>query len=146
VGLTGGSSEQTSLLRRLAAELPALLRHRPKRTKPKKMRQRQRQRRLTAKQAKQLISEYEAGADMTVLAARWGLHRTTVAAHVRRAGVELRRQGVPADRLYEAVRLYNEGWSLQRLAERYDCDEETVRQALKRAGVRLRAPWERIST
>lgn len=80
---------------------------------------------------------------MTVLSERWRLHRTTVAVHLRRAGVELRRQGIPPDQLDQTVHLYGAGWSLQRLAERYDCDDETVRQALKRFGVRLRAPWER---
>jgi hypothetical protein len=82
---------------------------------------------------------------MKVLAARWGLHRTTVAGHLRQAGVKLRRQGVPPERLGEAVRLYDEGWSCQRLAERYGCDDETVRQALKQAGVRMRAPWQRLN-
>lgn len=80
---------------------------------------------------------------MKALAARWGMHRATVAAQLRRAGVELRRQGLPDDRINEAVRLYGEGWSLLRLAERYSCDDETVRQALMRKGVRLRRPWER---
>ena len=144
MGQTVRSSKQSALFRRLAKGLPALLRRRPRRTKPRKPRQTQH--RLTSQQAERLVAEYRAGAAMKELASRWDLHRTTVAAHMRRAGVELRRHGVPADRLDEAVRLYNEGWSLQRLAERYDCDEETVRQALKRAGVRLRAPWERIST
>jgi DNA-directed RNA polymerase specialized sigma24 family protein len=112
-----------------------------KRAKPKKPRQAQR--RLLAEQVGQLVREYEAGDDMTVLAARWELHRTAVAGHLRRAGGALRRQGAPAERLAEAVRLYGEGWSCQRLAERYGCDDETVRQALKRAGVRMRLPWER---
>lgn len=80
---------------------------------------------------------------MKDLANQWRLHRTTVAAHLRQAGVALRRRGVPDAQLSEAVRLYGEGWSCQRLAERYHCDDETVRQALKRASVRLRRPWER---
>ncbi|PLS80658.1 hypothetical protein CYG49_04565 [Candidatus Saccharibacteria bacterium] len=143
VGLTGGSSKQSVLLRRLAEGLPALLRRRHGRTRPVKPRQPQR--RLTAEQVEQLVREYEAGNDMTMLATRWGLHRTTVAGHLRRAGVTLRRQGIPDERLGEAVRLYEDGWSCQRLADRYKCDDETVRQALKRAGVRLRAPWERSS-
>jgi len=70
------------------------------------------------------------------------LHRTTVAPQLRQAGVQFRRQGVPATLLDEAIGLYNDGWSCQRLAECYGCDAETVRQALKRVGVRLRAPWE----
>ncbi len=80
-----------------------------------------------------------------MLATRWGVHRTTVAGHLGQADVSLRLQGVPANRIEEAVRLYGEGWSCERLAERYNCDDETVRQALKLAGVRLRAPWERKS-
>jgi DNA-directed RNA polymerase specialized sigma24 family protein len=103
-----------------------------------------RQRRLTPDQAAELVAEYQAGADLKELAARWGVHRTTVAGHLGRAGVELRRQGLSEDQVDEAVRLYGEGWSLQRLAERYDCDDETVRQRLKAAGVVLRRPWERV--
>ena len=40
---------------------------------------------------------------MKELAARWGLHRTTVAAQLRQAGIRLRRQGVPTNRVDEAV-------------------------------------------
>jgi lambda repressor-like predicted transcriptional regulator len=80
---------------------------------------------------------------MKVLAARRDLHRTTVAAHLRRAGVTLRRQGIPPEQMDDAVQLYQEGWSCQRLAGRYSCDDETVRQALKVTCIRMRAPWER---
>lgn len=141
MGLTEGSSKQLAQLRRLAAELPALLRRRPHRAEP--VTPRQTQRRLTPEQVARLVAEYEGGKDMKALAARWGMHRATVAAHLRRAGVELRRQGVPAELLDEVIRLYSEGWSCQRLAERFGCDDETVRQALKRAGVQLRRPWQR---
>ncbi len=79
------SSKQNALFRRLAAELPALLRRRPKQAKPQT--QRKAQRRLTPEQVAQLVREYEAGDDIRALAARWGLHRTTVAAHLGRAGV-----------------------------------------------------------
>lgn len=102
------------------------------------------QRRLTYDQVAQLVAEYQAGADMRELAVRWQVHGTTVAGHLRRAGVELRRQGLSEEQLTEAVRLYGEGWSLQRLAERYVCDAETVRTYLGRAGMRMRRPWERV--
>ncbi len=105
---------------------------------------RQQQRRLTAAEVVQLVIEYQAGADMNVLAARWQLHRATVATHLAQAGVSTRRQGIPDTRVHELVRLYAEGWSCARLAERYDCVDETVRQTLKRAGVKLRTPWERV--
>ena len=80
---------------------------------------------------------------MKEIATRWGMHRTTVAGHLRKAGVSLRRQSIPSDRMSEAVRLYADGWSCMRLGERYGCDAETVRQALRQSGVPLRASWER---
>lgn len=101
------------------------------------------QRRLTADQVAELVAEYQVGADMNELAARWDVHRTTVAGHLRNAGVALRRRGLSVEQLGEAVQLYGEGWSLQRLAERIGCDAETVRTHLLRAGVRMRRPWER---
>jgi transposase-like protein len=94
-------------------------------------------------QRDQLVAEYVSGASMLALARRWELHRTTVAEHLRRAGVAVRQRGIPAEKLDEAIRLYRGGWSCWRLAKRYNCDDETVRQALKRAGIALRAPWER---
>ncbi len=71
---------------------------------------------------------------MRPLARKYGIHRLTVAAHLRRAGVQLRYQGLTDDQVAAAAQLYKHGWSLQRLAERYDCTAETVRQALKTVG------------
>jgi DNA-directed RNA polymerase specialized sigma24 family protein len=144
VVLTGARSKQNARVRRLARALPDLLAAREDRPSVEAdRRERQPQRRLTPEQVEQLVQEYEAGDDMRALAGRWGLHRLTVAGHLRRAGVELRRQGLSDKQLAEAGRLYGEGWSLQRLAERYGCDDETMRTYLKRAGVQMRRPWER---
>jgi DNA-directed RNA polymerase specialized sigma24 family protein len=139
VALKGGSSNHTSLLRRLAQNLPTLLRGR---LRTKTIRKRQVQRRLSPPQQKKLVAEYQAGDSMQKLAKRWHLHRTTVTERLRQAGVAVRR-GIPLERFDEAISLYGEGWSCQRLARRYGCDDETVRQTLRRAGVRLRQPWER---
>jgi DNA-directed RNA polymerase specialized sigma24 family protein len=106
-------------------------------------RQRRSQQRLPNDRVQQLVADYAAGATMKEVAARYGLHRTTVAGHLRRAGVELRRQGVPDEKLTEMVCLYGEGWSLQQLGERYDCSADTVRLALLKARVTMRRPWER---
>ncbi|MDP9434130.1 MAG: hypothetical protein M3P93_02610 [Actinomycetota bacterium] len=99
--------------------------------------------RLTEPQLQQLVRDYEAGLNMRPLARKYGIHRLTVAAHLRRAGVQLRYQGLTHEEASAAAQLYQDGWSLQRLAERYDCTAETVRQALKAQGVVLRKPWER---
>lgn len=80
---------------------------------------------------------------MQSLAKTWDLHRTTVAAHLQRAGVNLRRQRLAAEQLPQGVTLYVEGWSCHRLSERFGCSAETVRQELKRQGVRVRSPWDR---
>jgi hypothetical protein len=74
-------------------------------------RPRQRQQRLTPDQITELIAAYQAGADMKVLAGRWKLHPATVAAHLRPAGVPLRRQGISEAQLVEVVRLYEAGGS-----------------------------------
>ncbi len=99
--------------------------------------------RLTEPQLQQLVCDYEAGLNMRPLARKYGIHRLTVAAHLRRAGVELRYQGLADDEIKAAAQLYRNGWSLQRLADRYDCTAETVRQALKAHSVTMRKPWER---
>ena len=89
VALRGGSSKNTSVFRRLAEELPALLR---RQLRPKKTRRRQMQRRHKPKQVEQLITEYLAGDSMLKLARRWRLHQTTVAEHLHRAGIPVRRR------------------------------------------------------
>ena len=100
VALTEVSSNLSDQFRRLVAQLPALVQ--PQTTVAAESTERQVQRRLTAKQVEQQVTSYQAGASVKELAAEWQLHRTTVAAQLRRAGVQLRRQGVSADQLPEA--------------------------------------------
>lgn len=80
---------------------------------------------------------------MRALALSYGVHRGTVADHVRRAGVVLRTKGLLDMQVDDAVRLYAEGWSLVKIADRLGCDGQTVRTELKRRGVQMRKPWER---
>ncbi len=137
VVLTGASSKFLAQVRGLSSALPSLG---VVSQLPSARPVRPHQRRLTPDQVAELVAEYQAGADMKELAVRWQVHRTTVAGQLRRAAVELRRQGLSDEQLDEAAQLYGEGWSLQRLAERYTCDDETVRTYLKRSGVRIRHP------
>jgi hypothetical protein len=78
------------------------------------MRKRQAQRRLTTEQVEQLAAEYQAGDSVQNLARNWRLHRTTVAEHLRRAGVVVRQRGIPIAQLGEAERLYWDNLSVRR--------------------------------
>jgi hypothetical protein len=68
----GKPLKQQTLVSRLAAAQPTRVATSTDQLPSPPVRQRQAQRRLTAEQAKQLVNEYEAGADMKELAARAG--------------------------------------------------------------------------
>lgn len=68
---------------------------------------RQAQRRLSPAELEALIAECEAGARVCELARVYGLHCTTVAGHVSRAGKT--RPIMTAAQIDEAVRLYGNG-------------------------------------
>jgi len=121
--------------------MPALLASPEPASRP--TRQRRAQQRLTEDRARQLIAEYLAGANMRQVAERWGVHRTTVATQLRRAGVNPRPSGLGNQDVDEATQLYADGWSLARLGKRYECSADTVRSALLKAGLVMRRPWER---
>jgi DNA-binding CsgD family transcriptional regulator len=141
VVLTGVSSKFSSLVRSLARLAPGLLVSDP--SSPPHPQTKQLQRHLTEDRTLQLVAEYEAGATMRTLALNYGVHRGTVADHLRRSGVTIRPKGLNGAQVDEAVRLYISGWSLVKIAERMGCDGETVRTELKRHGVSMRKPWER---
>ena len=85
-----------------------------------------------------LIAGYEAGKTMKDLAVEFGINRLTVSAHLRRAGVPLRRSGLDTEQTAEAARLYDAGWSPVKLAERFGVSADTVLIALRRAAVVIR--------
>jgi hypothetical protein len=68
---------------------------------------RQAQRRLSPAELERLIADYEAGARVCELAKDYGLHRTTVAGHVARAGKT--RPVMTEAQIDEAVTLYGDG-------------------------------------
>ena len=103
----------------------------------------QHQRRLNAVQTAELVAAYRAGAGVKELAVRFGVHRETVAAIVRRAGIKPRRRGLTVAQVTQAAGLYAEGWSLARLGARFGVDGTTVWRALVAAGVPMRSPNER---
>jgi transposase-like protein len=66
------------------------------------------QRRLSQPEIEALVADYEAGERVRELARIYGIHRTTVLAHVARAGKA--RGQLTGPRVDEAVRLYEQGW------------------------------------
>ncbi|MEV0707372.1 hypothetical protein [Nocardia aurea] len=79
---------------------------------------------------------------MVKLAEQYGLHRNTVEAHLRRAGVAKRPMVKMTPRLVErATELYiEEFWTTARIGKEIGVDASTVAKALKRAGVKMRPP------
>jgi hypothetical protein len=86
---------------------------------------------------------YGQGVPINQLAQRFGIHRVTVTAPLRRHGVELRGAGLAPEEIRAAAHLYCMGWSLTRLGAKFGVDPATVWRALRATGVATRSPTER---
>ncbi len=86
------------------------------------------QRLLSADDAVRLVDGYRDGKTVYELGREFGIHRVTVSAHLKRAGVPMRRLGLDESLRAEITRLRDEGWSYARLGERYNVDPATVRR------------------
>jgi DNA-binding transcriptional ArsR family regulator len=102
-------------------------------------------RRLRRNEADMLVRRYRSGTTVCELASLFKIHRTTVSAHLRRAGVKMRRLGLTDSQVMEAAVLYVQGWSLARIGRKLAVDGETVRKALRAQGVPMRSPGGRGS-
>ena len=87
-----------------------------------------------------LVEAYRAGATINELAVEFGIHRTTVAAHLDRKGVPRRSEATVWDdfALREAAELYATGLSLADVAHQFGIDAQTVANRFRRAGVTMR--------
>ena len=74
-------------------------------------------------------------ASVKALAERYGIHRATVFAHLRRRNVPSRRPGLGIDEKAEAVRLARAGVSMRAIGRRMGVDRKAVRAALVEAGL-----------
>lgn len=98
------------------------------------------QRRLSRADIDELVVAYQAGATISQLAADFGIHRTTVAAHLDRHGTPRHSEQTAwnIDTLKQAARLYSTGLSLVDVADQFGIDPQTVANRFRRAGVPVR--------
>ncbi len=98
--------------------------------------------RLNEDQVSQLVLEYLDGDLVSVLAARYGIHRVTVNEHLRRRNVPARVKGLLPPQAAECAALHEEGYSLASIGKHYGVTANTIRTVLLQSGTRLRGPNE----
>ncbi len=97
---------------------------------------RQAQTRLSPGELAMLIADYEAGARVGELAKVYGLHRTTVARHVARAGKT--RPVMTEAQIDDAVVLYRDGWTLHNVGQHLGVADQTIRRVLVERAVTIK--------
>lgn len=86
-----------------------------------------------------LVADYSAGMPVGKIAEKYGIHRSTVTAHLRRRGVPAAVAGLDRELSAEALRLYREGLSLREVGRRLGVDRKLVRTALVAEGEEIRS-------
>ncbi len=95
-------------------------------------------RKLSPPEVDDLRDAYLAGASTYSLANAFGIHRHTIAAHLRNNRVEMRGRALTPEEVEEAAALYSSGLSLADVAARIGRQRTGVANALRKAGVQLR--------
>ncbi|MDN6521776.1 hypothetical protein [Bifidobacterium crudilactis] len=85
---------------------------------------------LTPSEVTRLVEDYQGGAGVARLAEAYGIHRSTVCAHLNRRGVVRRVPGLGAEEAAEAARLHEQGLSLRAIARTMGVCRKAVRRAL----------------
>lgn len=103
----------------------------------------QSQTRLTSQRRTELVADYLAGMPVRAIAAKYGVHRSTVPVMVRREGAKVRVAGLEADQSLRASFLYSSGMTLMEVAQHMKISDEAVRQAVLDLGGQIRARGRR---
>jgi lambda repressor-like predicted transcriptional regulator len=90
-------------------------------------------------QAKQVIAGYQAGATIYQLSNQYGIDRKTVSRILHRHNLPMRRTGLTAKQVDQAVRLHENGWSTTQIAEQLDTTQRTVQRRLAERGITTQA-------
>lgn len=99
--------------------------------------------RLSPEQVAELVAARQAGVQIKDLAQQFEIHKTTVIAHLERAGVPGRRwagKTLSPPQVQDAARLYESGLSLVAIGEQLGASRRQVGRALDEAGVAIRSP------
>lgn len=87
--------------------------------------------RLSPTDVDQLAREYCAGlGSIYELADRWGMHRNTIAKHLKSRGLELGRLSLSKSEMHQARKLRDEGLSFNAIGRTIGRDPKTVKTAL----------------
>ena len=88
-------------------------------------------RRLSPADINQLVREYCDGlGSVYELADRWGVHRNTIARHLKSRGLELGRLSLSSDEVRRAIELREQGHSFNAIGRTIGRDPKTVKAAL----------------
>lgn len=93
---------------------------------------------LRPEQVDDLAAEYRDGATLGELAARFAVNRRTVAAHLVRREVPIRRGSFDRSRIHEAADLYLSGLTLVEVGVKVGAEPQAVRRALASHGIVIR--------
>jgi DNA-binding CsgD family transcriptional regulator len=85
-----------------------------------------------------MVPDYQAGAKIKDLAARYRINRSTVFGHINRTGVRRHYPALVSEEIMEATQLYQSGRSLAAIGRHLGVNASTIRTALLRAGVAMR--------
>src|SRR5665811_2131640 len=101
---------------------------------------------LTPAQIEELVERHRGGEGVVALATSYGVHRSTVTAHLDRRGAR-RRLGLADEQVQRASRLYLRGFTLDVIAAELGTNQRTLGRAVARLGLARRpaGPRQRSS-
>ena len=93
---------------------------------------------LRPEQVDDLVTRYRDGATLVQLASLFGIHRRTVAEHLTRRNIPIRRGSFDPSRIHEAADLYLSGLTLVEVGVKVGAGPQAVRRALASQGIAIR--------
>ena len=104
---------------------------------------RQTQKWLSDEEVEQIISEYKAGKTTYELAERFGCHRQTISATLKKHGVEVNKAKAQAKLDTDTVvAMYSEMRTTEEIAGHFGVSAYTINRCLRANGVKIRSRWD----